>query len=151
MVVLLVIVAVMATLLDPHADRFFPAEDQGGSLHAITLARRRHASRSCEVAKQVEHFYLVDEKDNVHTIFVVAGSASPVRVRTPARLREPHRLDKRPGEVNSAQAIVGRAFKTFSQFATHRFSAAAAPVRELGNSTGFEMELEDRADLGTRH
>ncbi len=30
-------------------------------------------SRTLEVAKQVEHFYLVDEKDNVFSVFIVAG------------------------------------------------------------------------------
>ncbi len=39
--------------------------------------------------------------------------------------------------------------KTFSKIRDAQiFALMPAPIRELGNSTGFEMQLEDRGDLG---
>ncbi len=150
MVVYGVIVAVMAMLLMRMPTGFFPAEDQGGLFTPITLPVGAMQSRTLEVAKQVEHFYLVDEKDNVHTIFIVAGfSFAGQGQNTGQAFVNLTDWDKRPGEVNSAQAIVGRAFKTFSSIRDAQiFPLLPSPVRELGNSTGFEMELEDRGDLG---
>ncbi len=129
---------------------FFPAEDQGGLFTPITLPVGAMQSRTLDVAKQVEHFYLVDEKDNVHTIFIVAGfSFAGQGQNTGQAFVNLTDWDERPGEANSAQAIVGRAFKTFSKIRDAQiFPLLPSPVRELGNSTGFEMELEDRGDLG---
>ena len=145
-----VIVAVMAVLLIRMPTGFFPAEDQGGLFTPITLPVGAMQSRTLEVAKQVEHFYLVDEKDNVHTMFIVAGfSFAGQGQNTGQAFVNLTDWDERPGEVNSAQAIVGRAFKTFSKIRDAQiFPLLPSPVRELGNSTGFEMELEDRGDLG---
>ena len=140
----------MAVLLIRMPTGFFPAEDQGGLFTPITLPVGAMQSRTLEVAKQVEHFYLVDEKDNVHTIFIVAGfSFAGQGQNTGQAFVNLTDWDERPGEVNSAQAIVGRAFKTFSKIRDAQiFPLLPSPVRELGNSTGFEMELEDRGDLG---
>ena len=52
---------------------FLPEEDQGIVLTQITLPVGATQSRTLAVAKQVEHHYMVDEKDNVDTIFIVAG------------------------------------------------------------------------------
>lgn len=145
-----IIVAVMAVLLIRMPTGFFPAEDQGGLFTPITLPVGAMQSRTLDVAKQVEHFYLVDEKDNVHTIFIVAGfSFAGQGQNTGQAFVNLTDWDERPGEQNSAQAIVGRAFKTFSKIRDAQiFPLLPSPVRELGNSTGFEMELEDRGDLG---
>jgi len=150
MVVYAVIVAAMAVLLARLPTGFFPAEDQGGLFTPITLPVGAMQSRTLEVAKQVEHFYMEDEKTNVHSVFIVAGfSFAGQGQNTGQAFVNLTDWDQRPGEINSAQAIVGRAMKTFSKIRDAQiFPLLPSPVRELGNSTGFEMQLEDRGDLG---
>jgi len=112
-----VIVAVMAVLIVRMPTGFFPAEDQGGLFTPITLPVGRDASRARSRSQSRSSiFYLEDEKANVHTIFIVAAFSFAgqgqntgqafvnLTVGTSDRARS-----------NSAQAIVGRAFKTFSK------------------------------------
>jgi multidrug efflux pump len=150
MVVYAIIVALMALLLWRMPTGFLPEEDQGGLFTPISLPTGAMQSRTLEVAKQVENFYLVDEKENVFSVFVVAGFSFAGQGQNNGQafvnLKD---WDKRPGKKNSAEAIVGRAMKTFSKIRDAQiFALVPAPVRELGNSTGFEMQLEDRGDLG---
>jgi hypothetical protein len=90
-----------------HADGF-PAEDQGGLFTPITLPVGAMQSRTLEAAKQVEKFYLEDEKSNVHSVFIVAGfSFAGQGQNTGQAFVNLTDWDERPGEDNSAQAIVG--------------------------------------------
>ena len=145
-----VIVALMAFLLWRLPTGFLPQEDQGGLFTPIQLPTGAVQSRTLEVAKQVEKFYLVDEKDNVFSVFIVAGFSFAGQGQNAGQafvnLKD---WDKRPGKQNSAEAIVGRAMRTFSKINDAQiFALVPAPIRELGNSTGFEMQLEDRGDMG---
>ena len=150
MLVYVVIVALMVLLLVRLPTGFLPQEDQGGLFTPITLPTGAMQSRTLDVAKEVEHFYLVDEKDNIFSVFIVAGfSFAGQGQNTGQAFVNLTDWDKRPGKQNSAEAIVGRAMKTFSKIRDAQiFALVPAPVRELGNSTGFEMQLEDRGDLG---
>ncbi len=150
MLVYAVIVALMALLLWRLPTGFLPEEDQGGLFTPITLPTGAMQSRTLEVAKQVEHFYLVDEKDNINSVFIVAGfSFAGQGQNTGQAFVNLTDWDERPGKKNSAEAIVGRAMKTFSKIRDAQiFALVPAPVRELGNSTGFDLQLEDRGDLG---
>jgi multidrug efflux pump len=145
-----VIVAIMAVLLVRMPTGFLPQEDQGGLFSPIVLPPGAVQSRTLDVAKQVEKFYLEDEKHNVYSLFIVAGYSFAGQGQNTGQgfvnLRD---WSEREGEVNGAAAIAGRAMRTFSQIRDAQiFALVPAPIRELGNSTGFEMELEDRADLG---
>ena len=150
MLAYLAVVAVMALLIWRLPTAFLPQEDQGGLFTPIVLPTGAMQSRTLEVAKKVEHFYLVDEKKNVFSVFIVVGFSFAGQGQNNGQafvnLRN---WDERPGKQNSADAIVGRAMRTFSKIRDAQvFALMPSPIRELGNSTGFEMELEDRADLG---
>ncbi len=145
-----VVVALMALLLVRLPTGFLPQEDQGGLFTPITLPSGAMQSRTLAVAKQVEHFYLVDEKRNTNSVFVVAGfSFAGQGQNTGQAFVDLKDWSVRPGYANSAEAIAGRAMKAFSSIHDAKiFALIPSPVRELGNSTGFEMQLEDRAGLG---
>ncbi|MGE0624169.1 MAG: efflux RND transporter permease subunit [Pseudomonadales bacterium] len=150
MAVYAVIVAVMAVLFVRMPTGFLPEEDQGGLFTPINLPVGAMQSRTLEVASAVEKFYLDDEKDNIHSVFVVAGFSFAGQGQNAGQafvnLKD---WDERPGEENSAQAIVRRAFQAFSQVRDARiFALLPSPIRELGNATGFEMQLQDRRGLG---
>ncbi len=145
-----VVVALMAMLLVRLPTGFLPQEDQGGLFTPITLPAGAMQSRTLAVAKQVEHFYLVDEKRNTNTVFVVAGFSFAGQGQNAGQafvdLKD---WSVRHGYANSAEGIAGRAMKAFSKMRDAQiFALIPSPVRELGNSTGFEMQLEDRGDLG---
>ena len=144
------IVALMALLLWRLPTGFLPVEDQGGLFTPITLPTGAVQSRTLEVGKQVERFYLEDEKDNIHSIFIVAGFSFAGQGQNAGQafvnLTD---WDDRPGAFNSAQAIVERAMQTFSKIRDAQiYALVPAPIRELGNSTGFDMQLEDLGDVG---
>ena len=145
-----VAVVVMGVLLYRMPTGFFPAEDQGGLFTPITLPVGAMQSRTIEVGKQVERFYLEDEKNNVHSVFIVAGfSFAGQGQNTGQAFVNLTDWEDRPGRENSAQAIVDRAMQKFSKIRDAQiFALVPSPVRELGNSTGFEMQLQDRGGLG---
>ena len=57
--------------------------------------------------------------------------------------------DARSGAANKAQAIAGRAMGAFSQFHDAMIFAIVPPaVQELGNATGFDLQLVDQVGMG---
>jgi multidrug efflux pump len=150
MLVYVVIVALMVVLFLRMPTGFLPEEDQGGLFTPIVLPAGAMQSRTLEVAKKVEHFYLEDEKENIHSLFIVAGFSFAGQGQNAGQafvnLKD---WDERPGAEHSAQSIVGRAMRTFSQIRDARvFALLPSPIRELGNATGFDMQLEDRRGRG---
>jgi multidrug efflux pump len=56
---------------------------------------------------------------------------------------------RRPGEENSADAIARRAMKYFARFKDARvFSFVPPSIQELGQASGFDIQMEDRGNLG---
>ncbi len=145
-----VIVALMVVLFLRMPTGFLPEEDQGGLFTPIVLPPGAMQSHTLEVAEKVEQFYLEDEKDNIHSVFIVAGFSFAGQGQNAGQafvnLKD---WDERPGEANSAQGIVRRAMQTFSEINDGRvFALLPSPIRELGNATGFDMQLEDRRGRG---
>jgi multidrug efflux pump len=57
--------------------------------------------------------------------------------------------DERPHAEQRAQAVVARAMRSFSQIRDAMVFAFAPPAAlELGNASGFDLQLEDRAGVG---
>ena len=144
------VVVVMAMLFLRLPSGFLPDEDQGYILAQINLPTGAVQARTLEVAKAVERHFLSDEKANVDYIFTVAGF-SFVGSSQNSGLAFIHLRDwsERKGARNHAPAIVQRAFGAFSKIRDAQIFALAPPsVPELGNSSGFDLELEDQGDLG---
>jgi HAE1 family hydrophobic/amphiphilic exporter-1/multidrug efflux pump len=56
---------------------------------------------------------------------------------------------ERKGSANVAQSIVGRAMGTFAQYRDGLIFAITPPaVQELGNATGFDLQLVDTGGIG---
>ncbi len=144
------IVVVLVLLFIRLPTAFLPEEDQGTILTQITLPVGATQSRTLDVAKQVEHHFMVDEKDNVATTFIVAGFSLAGSGQNSALsfvLLKP--WDQRPGARNSAQGIVQRAMASFARYRDAQVFALVPPaVQELGQSSGFDVEMEDRGNLG---
>ena len=129
---------------------FLPGEDQGFVISLITLPAGATQDRTMAVANQVGDHFLNDEKSNVDFVFTVAGF-SFIGAGQNAGIAFSHLRpwDQRAGAANSAQAIANRAFAKFMTLPSAQvFSIVPPAVQELGNSNGFEIELEDRGNLG---
>jgi len=144
------VVVVLAIFFVRLPTGFLPEEDQGIIITQFTLPTGATQARTLAVAKQVEHHYLVDEAKNVDTMFIVLGfSFAGSGQNAGISFLHLKKWDERPGYQNSAEAIVGRAMKAFSKIRDAQVFALVPPsVQELGNSSGFDLELEDRGGLG---
>ncbi|MEL0028890.1 MAG: efflux RND transporter permease subunit, partial [Perlucidibaca sp.] len=145
-----ILVAILAVLFVRLPTSFLPDEDQGFMYTLIQLPAGATQERSLEVLKQVEHHFLVEEKDNVEAMFGVVGFSFSGRGQnaglTFVRLKD---WADRPGEARSVQAIAARAKAAFAKIRDGIVVPIVPPaVRELGNASGFDLQLQDRAGLG---
>jgi len=147
MIIYGLIVLAMIALFIRLPTGFLPEEDQGSVLAQFTLPAGAVQSRSLEVAKQIEHHWLVDEKDNVDVAFIVVGfSFAGPGQNSGISFVHLKNWDDRP---DSAQTVARNAMMKFSQIRDAQVFALVPPaVQELGIASGFDLELEDRGNLG---
>lgn len=150
LIIYLVVIVAMAGLFLHQVSGFLPDEDQGILYSQIVLPAGATQERTLEVIKQVEHHFLVEEKDSVATMFGVAGFSFGGSGQNAGlafvRLKP---WDERPLPEQKAQAIVARAMKSFANIRDAMVFAFAPPAAlELGNANGFDLQLQDRAGLG---
>ncbi|HTK79895.1 MAG TPA: efflux RND transporter permease subunit [Rhizomicrobium sp.] len=145
-----IVVVILGVLFFVLPTGFLPEEDQGYILAQFTLPVGAQQSRTVAVAKQVEHHFLVDEKANVAHMFSVSGFSfvgSGQNVGLAFILLK--NWSERSGSQNRAPAIVQRAFGAFSKIRDAQVFALIPPsVPGLGQSGGFDFQLEDRGNLG---
>ncbi|HWY60990.1 MAG TPA: efflux RND transporter permease subunit [Rhizomicrobium sp.] len=144
------IVALLAVLFYRLPTGFLPGEDQGFVISLITLPSGATQDRTMAVANQVGRYFLEDEKANVDFTFTVAGfSFSGAGQNAGIAFSHLRPWGERPGAQNSATAIATRAFGRFMMMPQAQvFTLVPPAVQELGNSNGFEIEMEDRGNLG---
>ncbi|WP_442679883.1 efflux RND transporter permease subunit [Sphingomonas sp. ASY06-1R] len=129
---------------------FLPTEDQGFAQLQYTLPPGATQDRTLQVAKAIEAYFNGPEKNDTAAIFTVIGSNQSGNGQNVGRgflaLRP---WDDRKGPEHSAQTITQRATKALgSQLRDAEFFALnPPPVRGLGQSTGFTMELLNTGGL----
>ncbi len=144
------IVVVMGVLFAYQPGGFLPDEDQGVLYSQIVLPAGATQQRTLEVVKAVEHQFLVEEGENVQTMFGVVGYSFGGSGQNAGlafvRLKP---WDERTRPDQRVQAVVARAMKAFGQIRDARVFAFAPPAAlELGNASGFDLQLQDNAALG---
>jgi len=129
---------------------FLPDEDQGMLFTQIMLPPGASQEETLKVVEQVEHHYLVNEKDTVRGMFAVAGFSFAGKGQNMGMAFVSLRpWDERKGAAMSAQAVAGRAMRAFSGIKNAMVYAFTPPaVLELGHASGFDFFLQDRAGLG---
>ncbi|MEJ1962862.1 MAG: efflux RND transporter permease subunit [Gammaproteobacteria bacterium] len=139
-VVLVVILAVVFLHLPTS---FLPVEDQGRAQLQFTLPPGATQSRTMDAAREVERYFLNDERANVPVIFTVIGqSQGGVGQNAGRGFVALAPWDVRKGEARSASAITRRATRELARMRDVEFFALNPPaVRGLGQSSGFTMEL----------
>jgi len=142
------LVAVMVVLFIRTPTAFLPDEDQGILFTQIVLPAGATQERTLEVIKQVEKHYLNDPAvDRMISVagFSFAGSGQNMGI---AFVRMKDWSDRQDPSL-SLKAVIGRAMQAFSQIRDARvFAFPPPPVMELGNANGFDLYLQDQANLG---
>ena len=144
------IVAVLVFLFLRLPTGFLPEEDQGAIYAVINLPAGATQSRTLTVVQQVEHYFLVNEQKTVQLAFCVVGFSFAGSGQN-AGICFVHLKpwDQRTGAENHAPAIAQRAMMTFFKFRDAQVFAIIPPaVQELGQASGFDVEMEDLGGLG---
>ena len=144
------LLGVLAFLFIRLPSSFLPVEDQGVLFTQIQLPTGATQERTLDVIKTVEQHFLEDEKDTVASVFSVAGFSFGGRGQSSGiafvRLKD---WSERGSKDLHVPAVVGRAMGAFSKIKDGMVFAFAPPaVLELGNATGFDLQLKDNAGLG---
>ncbi len=150
LVLYVALLAVMALLFIRLPTSFLPLEDRGIFTTQVQLPPGSTLQQTMKVVEKVEKYYLTHEKDNVLSVFATVGAGPGGNGQNVARMFV--RLkdwQDRSGSDNTAFAIIERATKAFAKINEAKVIASSPPaITGLGNSAGFDMELQDHAGLG---
>ncbi|MDD5391345.1 MAG: efflux RND transporter permease subunit [Gallionellaceae bacterium] len=143
-----VIVAAAAWTYMKLPGSFLPEEDQGYIVTAIQLPPAATRERAQAVLEQVERHFL--NEPQVDKVVGVLGFSFFGRGQNMAlafvKLKD---WDARPGEANSAQALIKRANMLFFRMKQAMlFAINPPPIPELASSGGFDFRLQDRGGVG---
>ena len=144
------ITAVAVLLLARMPTGFLPDEDQALLFGQVTTPPGVTAEATAKVNQEVTNYLLNDEKDSVASVLSVTGYNFAGQAQNSGflaiKLKD---WSKRPNPAQSAPAIARRANQHFLESRDARIIVFQPPaVMELGNATGFDLELEDRGQLG---
>ncbi|WP_374479341.1 efflux RND transporter permease subunit [Zoogloea sp.] len=129
---------------------FLPDEDQGFLMSQVILPAGSTAESTLAVMEKVEHHFLEDQKEAVDSIFTVTGFsfAGSGQNNGMAFINLKDWSERKRPDLKVA-AVAGKAMGYFSTFRNAMAFAFAPPaVVELGNASGFDFQLQDRAGLG---
>jgi multidrug efflux pump len=145
-----VLCGAMAFLFQRIPTGFLPDEDQGVMYTQVQLPSGSTREQTAGVLRKVQAHYLEKEQAAVQSLFTVsgfsfAGSGQNMGMAF-IRLKP---WDERDEPGLRVKAVAGRAMAAFSQIREAIVVAFPPPaVTELGNATGFTVELQDRGGLG---
>ncbi len=150
MIVYALLLGVMAVVFMRLPTSFLPEEDQGVLFSQIQLPTGATQERTLKTIEKVEEHFMNTEKANVASVFAVAGFSFGGNGQNTGiafvRLKD---WSERGGAENRVGAIVGRAMGAFSQLRDAMVFAFAPPaVLELGNASGFDLQLQDQGGVG---
>ncbi len=144
------LLAVLAVSFMRLPTSFLPEEDQGVLFSMVQLPTGATQQRTLKVLEKLEHHFLEDEKASVASVFTVAGFSFAGNGQNAGlafvRLKD---WSERKSPDQKVKAIAGRAMGAFSQIREAMVFAFAPPaVMELGNASGFDLQLQDQGGVG---
>jgi multidrug efflux pump len=150
LMVFALIVGLMALLFTRIPKSFLPDEDQGVLFAQVTTPPGATSERTGLALAEVRDYFLNEEKQAVEGVFTVSGFNFAGHGQTSGlvfvRMKP---WDDRPGAHNRVQAVAARANQRLQKIADAQAFAFAPPAAlELGNATGFDLELLDRTNQG---
>ena len=151
LLVYVVIVVLMGVLFIRIPKSFLPDEDQGVLFAQVTTPPGTPVEVTEQVLDKLRDHFLKDEASAVKSVFTISGfSFGGHGQGSGLAFISLKGWGKERGKGDySVQAIAARANKFFGSIRQAQVAAFAPPaVFELGNATGFDFELIDRANVG---
>ncbi len=150
MIAYAVLVAALAFLFTRLPTGFLPQEDQGLMYAQVILPPGSTLESTRKVLEKVSQHLLTEEKEAIETVMSIGGFNFGSRGQSAGvafiRLRP---WDERKSARLRVDQVAARASKAFAGLKEANVYVFGPPaVTELGNATGFELQLEDRAGLG---
>ncbi|MDB5688944.1 MAG: hydrophobe/amphiphile efflux family protein [Sphingomonas bacterium] len=128
---------------------FLPTEDQGIAQIQYTLAPGATQQRTLDAAREIEKYFMGPEAKNISAIYTVSGQSQAGAGQNAGRgfiALKP--WDERKGTENAGPQITQRATRALSSMRDVQFFALnPPPVRGLGQSSGFTMQLLNSGGL----
>ncbi|CAH1529844.1 multidrug efflux pump RND permease AcrB [Vibrio rotiferianus] len=129
---------------------FLPDEDQGTVFSMAILPPNSTQEQTEKTLEKVRDYFLEEEKDNVKSVFSVAGFSFAGQGQNMGMafigLQD---WSEREAPGSDAASLTGRAMGYFSTIKEAMVFAFAPPaIQELGNATGFDFYLQDSTGNG---
>ncbi len=129
---------------------FLPDEDQGFMFVQLSTPSGATKERTLESVSAIERYLLNQERDNVESVFSVAGFSFAGQGQNSGmafvQLKD---WSKRKKHGQDVVSISMRTMGALSQVKDAMiFAFYPPPVMELGNATGFDLQLLDRTGKG---
>ena len=150
MLAFVLVLAGLGLLFSRLPGGFLPDEDQALIYGQVTTPPGSTAEQTEAVNHRIVDYLLTSEKANVVSAFSVVGFNFAGKSQNAGFLAISLKpWAERPLPSQSGAAIAGRLVAHFGGSRDARIVAFQPPaVAELGNASGFDMELVDRANLG---
>ncbi len=129
---------------------FLPDEDQGAVVVSVQLPPGATQERTLAALDQVRAYFMDHEQSLLKSLFTITGYGYSGSGQNSGiafvRLKS---FDERPEPSQSAQALARRAMAYFSTVRDASiYTLVPPPVQELGNATGYDLELLDTGGIG---
>jgi multidrug efflux pump len=145
-----VLVGLLVVIFTRLPTSFLPNEDQGRAQLQYTLPSGATFPRTIQAVREIENYFMTEEAKDVPVVFAIVGQGSQGSGQNAGRgfiALAP--WDQRAGKDHSAAAITRRATAKVSARLrdVEFFALNPPPVRGLGQSSGFTMELLNTGGL----
>ncbi|MDY6903777.1 MAG: efflux RND transporter permease subunit [Thermodesulfobacteriota bacterium] len=146
----ILIVAALGFLFQRMPTAYLPDEDQGIMFIQAQLPAGSTHEQTSKIMDEVRDYFLTQEDESVASVLTLAGRSFAGAGQNMGlgfiRLKD-WELRQRP-ELK-VDALSRRAMGRFAQIRNARVFAFAPPaITELGTSTGFDFQLQDRGNIG---
>jgi len=150
LVVYALIVALMGTLFYRLPSGFLPDEDQGYLVALVQGPSGATSARTERGLEMIRDHFLDKEAANVRGVFTINGFSFAGQGQNSGIAFVPLKeWADRSGAENRVAALVGRSMRVFSQYTDGLIFAVVPPaVSELGNATGFDLQIVDETGIG---
>jgi HAE1 family hydrophobic/amphiphilic exporter-1/multidrug efflux pump len=129
---------------------FLPDEDVGYVFTLVVGPSGATLPRTDKALAETQKYFFEKEKDNVEAVFTVGGFSFAGQGQNAGiafvKLKP---WDERKGKANASNAIAGRAMAGLAGFRDALIVSVIPPAAlELGNATGFDLQLVDVGNIG---
>lgn len=152
--VFIAIVSSVVFLFDKAPKGFIPNEDQGDVMVMFTLPSGSTLTQTETVSDEIRKYFEDNEGDNLKNIFTISGfNFSGSAENAGMAFLSLNDWGSRKEQIDSAEAIAGRAMMNFDKYKKAQVFALVPPaISDLGNSSGFTLNIQaigdtSRADL----